>query len=453
MSKSSRRGFLRNLILANERQIPDAGAKTLVCVFLRGGADTLNMVVPYGDDRYYAVRPTLAIAPPTESESADAAIRLDDFYSFHPKLRPLLPLYREGRLAIVQAVGSDNPTGSHFEAQDQMEHGEAYGETPGGGWLGRYLRSRAGAREREKGNRGAGGQGSVGGKSVSQTLSLSSTSSPLHPFTPASPHPFTLSPLSAVAIGPTIPESLRAAPAASAIYSLEEVQIKTPADDPRAIAQALSAMYGAEVGVLSQPGMVTLDLLKRVETLREKSYAAEPGVEYPAGNFGAGLREIARLIKANVGLEAACIDLGGWDTHFFQGTASGLQAEVIAELAQGLAAFDADLAAYRDRVTTLVMTEFGRRIYENGSLGTDHGRGFALLAIGGGIKGGQVHGEWPGLEVEESFAGPGGLKLLIDYRSVLAEVLTGAMGCRDIAAVFPAFAPRPVGLVTHKDGG
>ena len=405
MRKASRRGFLRQMVLGSQAVVPDAGAKTMVCVFLRGGADTLNLIVPYGDDQYYKARPTISIPSPAKSgENKDAAIRLDDFYALHPKLRPLLPIFKEGRLGIVQAVGSDNTSGSHFEAQDQMEHGESYGKLVGGGWLGRYLRTRA---------------------SSGQT------------------------PLSAVAIGATIPESLRGAPSASAIYSLDEIQIKTPSGDPRAVSVALSAMYGAEVGILSQPGRSTLDLLKRVEALRGKEYKPENGAQYPPSDFGNGLREIARLIKAKVGLEVACVDLGGWDTHFFQGTSSGLQAESIDELARGLVAFDADLKSERERTTSLVMTEFGRRIYENGSLGTDHGRGFALLAMGHRINGGKIHGAWPGLEEQETdLLGPGGLKINVDYRSVLAEVLARILGSRSLDRVFPHFQPQPVGLVS-----
>src|SRR6185369_3078027 len=177
--------------------------------------------------------------------------------------------------------------------------------------------------------------------------------------------------------------------------SIEELQIKTPGNDAAAVSSILSAMYSAEVGMVGQAGKATLDLLRRVESLRGAAYSPEGGAVYLDDDFSHGLREIARLIKAQVGLEVACVDLGGWDTHFFQGTTSGLQAESIDELARGLAAFDADLRDYRSRVTTVVMTEFGRRVYENGSLGTDHGRGFALMAIGERINGGRVHGEWP----------------------------------------------------------
>ncbi|HET6976947.1 MAG TPA: DUF1501 domain-containing protein [Pyrinomonadaceae bacterium] len=396
MSRTNRRTFVRKLLLASEA----AAERTVVCVFLRGGADTLNMVIPFGDDDYYKLRPTIAIPQ-------SAGLRLDNFYAFHPNLAPLLPAFKEGRLGVVQAVGTDNPSGSHFEAQDQMEHGEGYGHIVGGGWLGRYLRLGSG----------------------------------------------NLTPLSAVAIGSSIPESLRGAPTASAIESLEEVQIKTPGNDAAAMSAVLSTLYGAEVGTVGLAGKTTLDLLSRVETLRGATYMPENGASYLDDNFSHGLKEIARLIKARVGLEVACLDLGGWDTHFFQGSTTGLQADLIRQFAGGLAAFDQDLGTHRDRVTTLVITEFGRRTYENSSLGTDHGRGFALFALGGLVKGGKVHGRWPGL-IEESSSqtdalnpvGPSGLKVLIDYRSVLAEVLKRFMGHRDASEVFPKFQPEPVGL-------
>jgi uncharacterized protein (DUF1501 family) len=205
-------------------------------------------------------------------------------------------------------------------------------------------------------------------------------------------------------------------------------------------------MYGAEVEMLSQPGRQALELLERVESLRSRPYVPAGQANYPANEFAAGLRELARLIKAEVGLETACIDLGGWDTHYIQGATGGLQASVIEELAGGLAAFDADLLDYRNRVTVVIMTEFGRRVYENSSFGTDHGRGFALIAIGGRIRGGRIIGNWPGLD-EQDEDGPGGLRVNIDYRSVLSEILVRFAGCTQIDRVFPGFSAEPVGLV------
>jgi uncharacterized protein (DUF1501 family) len=382
----------------------------LVCIFLRGGADTLNMLVPYADDHYYKVRPNLAIPKPKSSHvaagaSEDCLLDLDGFYGLHPKLSPLHSIFRENRLAFVQGVGSDNTSGSHFDAQDQMEHGEAYLKPMGGGWLGRHL----------------------------HTVRDQTT------------------PLSAVAIGPVIPESLRGSPSASALETLDDIKLKGSTETCCALSKSLEHMYGAEIGILNQPGQSTLKLLERVHSLGAKPYSPSGGAEYPKNFFGKGLKEIARLVKSEVGLEVACVDLGGWDTHFVQGSLTGLHADNLDYLAKGLAAFEKDLGHYRDRVTTVVMTEFGRRIYENTSMGTDHGRGFAMMLIGNRLRGGKVHGQYPGLEnTQTDNLGPGGLTVCIDYRSVLTEVLTGVMGNRNIDKVFRGFEPQPVGLLSSK---
>ncbi|MFZ4765905.1 MAG: DUF1501 domain-containing protein [Roseimicrobium sp.] len=403
MPSFTRRALLTKLAIAAAPTIEDAGRHTLVVVFLRGGADTLNLVVPYADDGYYRARPTLAIKPPGSDGNSSRALRLDDHYALHPMLEPLRQKFFEGRLSIVQAVGTDNSTGSHFECQDQMEHGDAMtGPPAGGGWLGRFLRARASAK---------------------------------------------LGPLSAVAIGTTLPESLRGAPVASVMQSLDEIAMRTPSGKPEAAAAVLAALYGADVTMLGEQGRETLDLFKRVTELQRGSYTPSNGAQYPKDSFGDGMREIARLIKADVGLEVACIDLGGWDTHFFQGTTESFHAGRAKILGDGLAAFDADLKEHRARFTVMVTTEFGRRIYENASLGTDHGRGFALMTLSNRIKGGRILGQWPSVVENESPAGPGGMKIEHDYRSVFAEVLRGAMGLRNPGAVFPGFTPAKVGLV------
>jgi uncharacterized protein (DUF1501 family) len=409
MSSFTRRALLSQLAVAAAPAVEEAGKHTLVCVFLRGGADTMNLVVPYADDAYHRARPTIRIKSP-EGGSTDGAcaIRIDDHYGFHPALKPLHEKFTEGRLAIVQCVGTDNTTGSHFECQDQMEHGDAMRGSPaGGGWLGRFLRVRANKN---------------------------------------------LGPLSAVAIGTALPESLRGAPVVSVMRSLDDIALKTPSGKTEAAALALSQLYGADVTVLGTQGRETLDLFKRVRALQTPDYAPANGAEYPKDDFGSGLREIARLIKARVGLEVAAIDLGGWDTHFIQGATQGFQAQRAQLLAGGLAAFDADIKAHRANVTVLVMTEFGRRIQENSSLGTDHGRGFATMVLSEKIKGGRILGPWPCL-AEEGFAiygapgGPGGMPIAHDYRSVFAEVLQGTMGLAEPASVFPGSPMQPVGLL------
>ena len=400
----SRRGFLRRLVLGTEAAVKNPSGGTLVCIFLRGGADTLNMLVPYGDKEYYKVRPTIAIPPPGKAENA--SLKLDDFYSLHPKLAPLLSIFHSGELGIVQGAGTDNPTGSHFESQDQMEHGACYKGSVSGGWLGRFMRTR--------------------------TLENQT-------------------PFSAVAIGEVIPESFRGSPVTSAIRKVEDIRIDLPPSDADAVCAALAQMYSAEIGILKEPGSTSLNLLKRVEKFKSKQYKPENAAEYSDNEFAQGLKEVARLIKAEVGLEVACLDLDGWDTHFFQGGAEGQQALQIEQLGNGLGAFYADLRKYNHKVTTVVMTEFGRRIYENGSLGTDHGRGFAFFALGAGINGGKVRGKYPGLHNDQYELGPGGMKITCDYRSVLSEILTW----RDapISEIFPDFVPEPVGLVSPRATG
>lgn len=374
---------------------------TLICVFLRGGADTMNLVIPVADDNYYHARPTLGI-------KKAATTKLDDRYGLHPALAPLEGAFKEGRFGMVQGVGVDSDTGSHFECQDQMEHGDsATGRAAGGGWLGRYLRARA---------------------------------------------DFAQSAMSAIAIGTKLPESLRGAPSVSVLERLNDIAIKAPSGNPKNVVAALSKMYGAEVTLLGQRGMQTLDLFERVSSLHSKDYQPENGAEYPdRNNFANGMREIARLIKARVGLQVACIDLPGWDTHFFQGTdlGAGSHATNAKMLAEGLAAFDLDLKGERKNYTIMITTEFGRRIYENASLGTDHGRGFCFMALGDRVKGGHVLGEWPLAAMDErNPLGPGGLDIQYDYRDLFAEVLRGSMNMTEAETtkIFPGAAGVKTGL-------
>jgi uncharacterized protein (DUF1501 family) len=397
----TRRSLISKLALAaapSFAAVPRGESHTLIHVFLRGGADTLNLFVPTADDRYYRLRPGLAIP-------AKDAIKISEHYALHPAMKPLEALYKDGRFGAVQSVGVDNTSGSHFDCQDQMEHGDSmHGSPAGGGWLGRFLRLNA----------------------------TDSTSA-----------------LSAVAIGTVLPESLRGAPAVSVLERIEDIAIKSSGDSAKAV-QALKAMYGADVTLLGQRGVETLDLFQRVSALQGKGDAPEHGAAYPKDSFGSGLREIARLIKAELGLQISCIDLGGWDTHFFQGNASGTQAEKIKTLAEGLRALDLDLKSHRTRYTVMVTTEFGRRVYENASLGTDHGRGFALMALGDRVKGGRVLGSWP-IQAEEDVnvntPGPGGLHAETDYRAVFAEVLRGCFGATEVERVFPGAELKAVGLM------
>jgi len=381
----------------------ESAKHTLICVFLRGGADTTNLLVPYADDAYYRQRPNIAIKRP--GAGSDAAIKLDDHYGLHPAMQSLHEAFKEGRFGALQAVGTDNTSGSHFQCQDQMEHGEGEGAAPvGGGWLGRFLRARSAEKQ---------------------------------------------SPLSAVAIGTALPESLRGAPSVSVIERLSDIAIRAKKGDPAAITSALHALYGADVSLLGERGRDTLNLFQQVSELQNAAYVPEHGASYAKNAFAEGLFEIARLVKARVGLQFACIDLAGWDTHFFQGAAGGLQAEKIRTLSEGIAALDKDLTGHRDAFTVMITTEFGRRLYENASAGTDHGRGFALMALGNRVCGGKVKGAWPMETMEEANPlGPSGIKPEVDYRRVFAEALraTQSMSEAESSLVFPATGLQSVGL-------
>jgi uncharacterized protein (DUF1501 family) len=399
----ARRAFLRTLFLGAE---PEPAARPLVAVFLRGALDGLNAVIPWRDDDYRRLRPSLALpAPDRLAPAGRTPLDLDGTFALHPALEPLLPLWREGRMAVVHAVGSDDRTRSHFEAQDRMEHGGSSGQPVSGGWIGRHLRSR--------------------------------------------PAPGSGQALQALAFAETIPESLRGAPAAGAVRSLEEVRIAVPSGDEAGVVAALEALHADGGDLVRVSGRETLALLRRVQDLRGEAKGVAAG--YPADDFGRALSQVGCLLRARVGLEAACVDLGGFDTHFGQGSlgdglAGGL-AGPLRSLGSGLAALAKDLGPRFEETTVVVMTEFGRRAYENTALGTDHGSASVMLLLGGGLRGGKVHGRWPGLAPDRLFEEKD-LAVTTDYRQVLAEILVRRLGSDHLDAVFPGLAPSPIGVCT-----
>jgi uncharacterized protein (DUF1501 family) len=363
--------------------LADGTPRTLVVIFLRGGADGLTLVPPVGDDAYHRARPRLRV-------EATAAPRLDGRFALHPALAPLHPLFAEGQLAIVHAVGSEDATRSHFEAQDLMEHG---GVT-GGGWLGRFLRHREATGSRA---------------------------------------------LAAVALGTEIPECLRGAPAATVFRSIADLAL---GDGGGAFTRSLAVLYGAAGGQLGQAARDTLEATRRLEALRLTDYRPAAGAHYADDDFARALRQVAQLVKARVGLEAASIDLGGWDSHVAQ---QALLEPLMGRLAAGLAAFAADLGPWLATTSVVVMTEFGRRVAENASLGTDHGRGSVMLVLGGGVAGGRVAGSWPGLEAT-ALEGPGDLPVRTNYRDVLGPVLARHGAGAVLDRVFPSFTLHPLAL-------
>ncbi len=378
---------------------------TLVVVFLRGAADALNVVVPHAEAAYYARRPTLGIPRPDDRRAAASlrALDLDGFFGLHPALRPLLPAWQAGHLAPVHACGAPDESRSHFRAMELMERGVDDERGPASGWIGRHL---------------------------------------------ASANTGNASPLRAVGLGQLPQRSLSGAVPVSALRSIADFHL---GGDARAVAQmqaALTSLYGGPEP-LSVVGQETLDILDTLQALDPLGYAPAGDARYPESEFGVGLRQVAMLIKAEVGLEVAAVDVGGWDTHFAQGGSEGLMAGLLADLAAGLAAFHADLYDHASRLTIVVMSEFGRRAQENASLGTDHGHGSLMLLLGGNVVGGRIHGRWPGLGPDQ-LIGPGDLAVTTDYRDVLAEVCVKRLNNPDVRAVFPDYAATLHGFVRQR---
>jgi uncharacterized protein (DUF1501 family) len=376
---------------------PNPRKKVLVAILQRGAMDGLNVVVPHGEKAYYDLRPNLAIPRPVGNQ--DSAIDLDGFFGLHPSLRALKPIYDAGSLAIVHAAGSPDPTRSHFDAQDYMESGTPGLKSTGDGWLNRALL----------------------------------------PQTP-------LSPMRAISLSTELPHVLRGNNEAVAISSLSDFRVHDSLGS-----SVFEHMYtGTRDQILNATGREAFEAIKRIEAVENESYAPSGSVRYPPSRLGQNLMLIARLIKANVGLEVAFTDIGGWDHHVNEvgpRPTTGQLANLLNELGQSLAGFYADLSDRMADVCVVTMSEFGRTARENGSRGTDHGHGNAMFVLGGGIKGGKVYGDWPGLENEQLYE-QRDLNVTTDFRDVLGELVTQQLGNEQVSRVFPGFDhPRFRGLV------
>ena len=413
--------FLRSSVLAAETTKSVGGRRVLVCLFQRGAADGLSMVVPYADPDYYKLRNEIALAAPSQKAGSAGVLDLDGRFGLHPALRPLHELYGAGELAVLHACGNPGSTRSHFEAQDLMESGTATDRKLATGWLNRLIgccpedaahhsalravamagqmpRSLHGPEEAlaiadlERFGVGAGGSGVAGAE------------------TGAGARPTTR----------RTEGSAGKSMGMEAARSFEEIY-ETAAGD---------ALHGA-----GRESFAAMDLLRKVDPRR---YSPANGALYPNGGFGKSLRQVAQLIKAEVGLEIAFVEIGGWDTHANQGAANGVLANRLTELAAGLAALHRDLGAKMSDVLVLTMSEFGRTARQNGNRGTDHGHGTAFFALGGGVRGGRVLGDWPGLATERLFEGRD-LAITTDYRDFFAEACVRHMGVAEseLGKVFP----------------
>ncbi len=426
MTNITRRDFLKNVsavgavassgLLTSPLHAWTAGADkyppSLVCIYLRGGADWLNMVIPYKDRDYFTVRPTLALG------EEQGVIKLDGKWGLHPALSAFQPLFQEKMLAPVVAVGSPHTTRSHFDAQDFMEFAAPGNRGVRTGWLNRYLNSTVKKKDQSE--------------------------------------------FRAMAMQELLPRSLRG--------DFPVLAVPSGMDNQRGAAtlKRFEEFYGASGGGEMQPadadggkangempademgegeedrsgvvhsGRVTIETLRRYQSIIAKS---KPGVKYPEGRFAQRMQNIAKVLKSGQGLEVAGVDYNGWDHHAGQGALEGRQADMLRDLSSSIAAFCLDMGAQMENTTVVVMTEFGRTVKENGNNGTDHGHGGGAFLIGSGVKGGKVHGSWKGLKTDALYEGRD-LPVTTDFRDLFHSILDGTFGYKPGKEFFPDYSSR-----------
>jgi uncharacterized protein (DUF1501 family) len=398
----TRRGFMKGgaLALVGTSVIPSfltrsiyaemttaaANRKKLVVIFQRGACDGLNVVVPYTEKNYYSMRPTIAIQP-------NEVIDLNGFFGLHPQMAAFKPLYDQGHLAIVHAVGSPDPSRSHFDAQDYMESGTPGVKVTPDGWLNRAL----------------------------QTEPLTGKPSAFR----------------AVALGTEVPRTLQGPVPAIAVANLADFSVAGKGPQTSSISNAFQAMYDeSSDAVLHGTGEETFEAVKMLKAADPAKYAPAAGVVYPNTAFGNSMKQIAQLLKANLGVEAAFSDIGGWDTHQNQGGANGQLANRLKEFSETIAAFWQDMGSDQENITLVTMSEFGRTARQNGTGGTDHGHANVMFVLGGAVKGGKIYGKWPGVADEQLNEGRD-LKVTTDFRNVLGEAAYKTLGSRQLDVVFP----------------
>ena len=382
--------FLQRAIAAT----PMPNKRQFVVLFQRGAADGLNIVVPFGEQSYYRMRPSIAIPAPKKGGEA-AAVDLDGFFGLHPSLAPLESLFHRNQLAIVHAAGSPDPTRSHFDAQDFMESGTPGRKSTEDGWLNRAV----------------------------ETVSEENAT-----------------PFRAVAMGANLPRMLRGGAPAIALPDLRQFRIMAQAP---IVEGGFEAMYAKTVDqALHGTGTETfeaIDLLRKADPSR---YQPENGAAYPTSRLGQSVQQVGQLIKADIGAEVLFVDCGGWDNHVNEGGVQGQLSNLLRDLGQSLAAFHQDMGDRMQNIVVVTMSEFGRTARENGNRGTDHGHANCMFVMGGDVKGGRVYGKWPGLDSHQLYEGRD-LSLTTDFRSVLGEILVKHVGVGDLKPVFPGFENSP----------
>jgi uncharacterized protein (DUF1501 family) len=374
--------------------VPGLRAKRLVVIFQRGAADGLNIVVPHGESNYYAMRPSINI--PKKS-----VLDLDGFFGLHPAMASFQPLWNQKHLAIVHAAGSPDPTRSHFDAQDFMESGTPGIKVTDDGWLNRTLQALPGR---------SGGDNSA---------------------------------FRAIALGPSLPRILSGKEPAVAVNNVNDFSVGGKNPNAAPMSNTFEVMYDHSVDtVLHGTGQETFDAVRTLKAADPAHYTPSPNANYPKGRFGDSLKQLAQLIKANLGVQVAFADIGGWDHHVNEGSTQGQIANVLSEFSQSISAFWTDLGDLGEDTVVVTMSEFGRTTRENGNRGTDHGHANVMFVLGGPVEGGKVYGRWPGLDQSQLYEGRD-LALTTDFRLVLSEVVSRYLGNKDLKTVFPGFEGQP----------
>ena len=371
---------------------PGVRIKRLVVIFQRGAADGLNIVVPHGEPQYYAMRASINIP-------RRAVLDLDGFFGLHPSLAPFQPLWQQRQLAIVHAAGSPDPNRSHFDAQDFMESGTPGVKSTEDGWLNRAIRNL--------------------------------------------PQRAPKSAFEAIAMGPSIPRILSGIEPAIAVNNINDFSVGGRNLKASPVANTFEAMYDHSLDtVLHGTGEQTFDAVKMLKATDPSNYRPATGADYPKGRFGDSMRQLAQLIKANLGVQVAFADIGGWDHHVNEGATEGQIANVLRDFSQSLAAFWTDLGDLGEDTVVVTMSEFGRTARENGNRGTDHGHANVMFVLGGPVKGGKVYGRWPGLDPSQLYEGRD-LALTTDFRQVVGEAVARHMGNKNLGTVFPGYENQP----------
>ena len=381
-------GFAPSFLTRTAYAEGHARSKRLIAIFQRGAVDGLSVIVPFGEPEYYRARPNIAIGRP--GSVPESAVDLDGFFGFNPRLLPLKPFWDQHALAIVHACGSPDATRSHFDAQDYMETATPGVKSTSDGWLNRYLQ--------------------VHRKD---------------------------DPFRAVALTTQLPRMLQGPAPAVAMTQISQFGIRAGQSNAGATFESLYAE--ARDRMLGGTGRDAFEAIRTLKGADPSRYEVENGADYPRSPFGQALKQIAQLVKADVGLEVAFAEAGGWDTHVNQGSAQGQLATRLDDFARGIAALVTDLGDRMADTVVLTMSEFGRAVNENGNRGTDHGHGNAMMAIGGGVRGGKVYGRWPGLAVDRRYEGRD-LAVTTDFRDVFGEIAVRHLGVADPRPIFPGYA-------------